>query len=71
MDVFTDTSDAGVMPDMQKELFFKEASDAIYRAKSNLTPDQQVKDDYALIFFKMTLLSSLTCKNTPRALPGY
>lgn len=50
MDVFTDMSATGVMPEAQKQLFFKEASDAIYRAKSNLTPDQQVDDGSALIF---------------------
>lgn len=41
MNVLADTSDA--MPAAQQQLFFKEASDASYRARSNLTPDQQVQ----------------------------
>lgn len=43
--MLSDLSDGSVMPEAQQQLFFKEASDASYRAKSNLTPDQQVRDD--------------------------
>lgn len=43
MDVIPETSTGGVMSAAQQQLFFKEASDASYRAKSNLTPDQQVR----------------------------
>lgn len=42
MDVYTDVSDTGVMSEEQQQRFFKEASDAVYRAKGNLTPEQQV-----------------------------
>lgn len=48
MDVLPETSAGDVMSAAQQQLFFKEASDATYRAKSNLTPDQQV-------FARMTL----------------
>lgn len=43
MNVLADTSDESVMSLAQQQLFFKEASDASYRAKSNLAPDQQVQ----------------------------
>lgn len=42
MNVLAATSDGKNMPAAQQQLFFKEASDASYRANSNLTPDQQV-----------------------------
>lgn len=42
MDVLTDTSDTGVMPQSQQELFFKEASDASVQAREGLMPNQQV-----------------------------
>ncbi|CAM9371260.1 unnamed protein product [Hapterophycus canaliculatus] len=41
MDVLPETSSGSIMSADQQQLFFKEASDASYRAKSNLTPDQQ------------------------------
>ena len=44
MDVFTDVSETGVMSEEQQQRFFKEASDAVYRAKGNLTPEQQVSN---------------------------
>lgn len=43
MNVLADTSDESVMSLAQQQLFFKEASDASYRARSNLAPDQQVQ----------------------------
>lgn len=43
MDVLPETSSGSIMSADQQQLFFKEASDASYRAKSNLTPDQQVR----------------------------
>ncbi|CAB1099382.1 unnamed protein product [Ectocarpus sp. CCAP 1310/34] len=41
MDVLADTTGGSGMSAAQQQLFFKEASDASYRAKGNLTPDQQ------------------------------
>lgn len=43
MDVLADTTGGSGMSAAQQQLFFKEASDASYRAKGNLTPDQQVR----------------------------
>lgn len=43
MELLTDTNDMGAMSEAQQQLFFKEASDASYRANSNLTPEQQVR----------------------------
>ncbi len=43
MDVLPETSSGSVMPATQQQRFFKEASDASYRARENLTPDQQVR----------------------------
>eukprot|EP00752_Nemacystus_decipiens_P003326 g3077.t1 len=41
MDVLPETSGGSVMPAAQQQLFFREASDASYRARGNLTPEQQ------------------------------
>lgn len=43
MDVLPETSSGSVMPAAQQQLFFREASDASYRARENLTPEQQVR----------------------------
>lgn len=43
MDVLPETSSGSVMPAAQQQLFFREASDASYRARGNLTPEQQVR----------------------------
>lgn len=42
MDVLPETGSGSIMSADQQQLFFKEASDASYRARSNLTPEQQV-----------------------------
>lgn len=41
--MLADTTGGSGMSAAQQQLFFKEASDASYRAKGNLTPDQQVR----------------------------
>lgn len=38
-----EASSGSVMPAAQQQLFFREASDASYRARGNLTPEQQVR----------------------------
>lgn len=43
MDLVADSSYGSAMQAAQQQLFFKEASDASYRAKGNLTPEQQVR----------------------------
>ena len=43
MNLVADSSYGSAMQASQQQLFFKEASDASYRAKGNLTPEQQVR----------------------------
>lgn len=43
MNLVADSSYGSSMQAAQQQLFFKEASDASYRAKGNLTPEQQVR----------------------------
>ena len=49
MDVLPEASSGSVMPASQQKKFFKEASEASYRARDNLTPDQQVRTRSGLI----------------------
>lgn len=46
MKLVADSSYGSAMQAAQQQLFFKEASDASYRAKGNLTPEQQVWPRY-------------------------
>lgn len=53
MNLVADSSYGSAMQAAQQQLFFKEASDASYRAKGNLTPEQQVRarcpDSFAVL----------------------